>query len=114
MTLAVRRRPVDAPPAVDSAKIEAFASGADNASKPKGNKTIEQKVVRDAFTMPSGDHALFAEIQKRCLSMGLITTKSEIVRAGLKFFSDLDDIKLQKIIKDIPKLKTGRPIDRKD
>lgn len=113
MTLGVRRRLADAPPAVDPSKVEAFASGADNAEKPIANKTTEQKVVRDAFTMPADDHALFAEIQKKCLGMGMVVTKSEIVRAGLKFFADLDDTKLQKIIKDVPKIKTGRPVTDK-
>lgn len=113
MTLGVRRRPVEVPTAVDPAKLEAFASGADNAEKPKPNKAIEQRVVRDAFTMPMDDHALFSEIQKRCLSMEMVVTKSEIVRAGLKFFAELDDAKLQKIIKDVPKIKTGRPVTEK-
>ena len=110
MTLGTRRRPIEAPPAVDSAKLEAFASGADNAEKPKANKTIEQKVVRDAFTMPAGDHAIFHQIQQRCLGLGIVVTKSEIVRAGLKFFAELvDDAKLKKIITDVPKIKIGRP-----
>lgn len=113
MTLGVRRRPIEVPTAIDPAKLEAFASGADNAEKPKPNKAIEQKVVRDAFTMPVSDHALFSEIQKRCLGLGLVVTKSEIVRAGLKYFAGLEDTKLQKIIEDVPKLKTGRPIIEK-
>lgn len=111
MTLNVRRRPTEhqPPPAIDSAKIEAFASGAENARKLETIKPVEQKVVRDAFTMPSGDHTLFAEIQKKCLSQGMVVTKSEIVRAGLKYFADLKDAELMKIIKAVPKLKTGRP-----
>jgi len=115
MTLGVRRRgPIDVPAAVDPAKLEAFASGADNApEKLSPPKVAEQKVVRDAFTMPAEDHALFSEIQQRCLGIGMIVTKSEIVRAGLKFFSELDDANLQKTIKNVPKIKTGRPITGK-
>ena len=109
MSLGVRRRPVEMPSAIDPAKLEAFASGADNAEKPKTVKPSDQKVVRDAFTMPAADHAFFSGIQKRCLGMGMVVTKSEIVRAGLKFFAELDDAKLQKIIKDVPKIKIGRP-----
>jgi hypothetical protein len=111
MTLNVRRRPTEHQPplAIDSAKLEAFASGAENARKPEAVKPVEQKVVRDAFTMPSDDHALFAKIQKKCLAQGMVVTKSEIVRAGLKYFADLKDGELIKIIKAVPKLKTGRP-----
>lgn len=115
MTLGVRRRaPIDVPAAVDPAKLEAFASRADNApEKLSPPKAAGQRVVRDAFTMPAQDHALFSEIQQRCLGIGMIVTKSEIVRAGLKFFSELDDTNLQKTIKNVPKIKTGRPVTGK-
>ena len=109
MSLGVRRRHLTVPTAIDPAKLEAFAAGADNAENPKPAKPTEQRVVRDAFTMPLEDHLLFAEVQRRCLSMGLITTKSEIVRAGLKLFVDFDDVRLKEVIKNVPKLKIGRP-----
>lgn len=111
MTLNVRRRSTEnqPPPVIDSAKFEAFASGAENAENPKAIKSVEQRVVRDAFTMPSEDHALFVEIQKKCLAVGIVVTKSEIVRAGLKYFANLKDAELGEIIKAVPKLKTGRP-----
>ena len=119
MTLNVRKRANTvsaAPPAIDSSKLEAFASGAETAA-PK-NEAIkstmghasEQKVIRDAFSMPAEDHDLFAVIQKKCLSVGMAATKSEIVRAGLKHLAGLDNDKLQEIIKAVPKIKTGRPV----
>lgn len=52
--------------------------------------------------MPADDHKLFAEIKDKCLAMGLVVTKSEIVRAGLKYFAGLDDKKLEQIIKAVP------------
>lgn len=118
MTLNVKRRSgekseqKEPPPVVDSAKVEAFASGAENASLNKAAPPAEQ-VVRDAFTMPAEDHKLFVEIKDKCLGMGLVVTKSEIVRAGLKYFAGLDDKKLEQIIKAVPKLKTGRPASGK-
>lgn len=124
MTLNVRKRTTtvaDVPPPIDPAKLEAFASGAEIVSTEKRvqekviEKTtpIEPKVVRDAFTMPAIDHDLFAEIQKRCVSIGIVVTKSEIVRAGLKFMAEIDEERLKDIVLAVPKLKTGRPIQIK-
>ncbi|MBD3557526.1 hypothetical protein H6S82_01415 [Planktothrix sp. FACHB-1355] len=118
MTLNVKRRSTsidqtEPPPAIDSSLVEAFASGAENAPKPRLVKTVEERVVRDAFTMPATDHEKFALIQKKCLEMGIVVTKSEIVRAGLNYFSDLGNQELKKIIESVPKLKTGRPTTKK-
>ena len=116
MTLNVKRRANtdQIPPAIDSAKVEAFAMGAENAPKVKPALLPKQKVVRDAFTMPEEDHALFGIIQKKCLSMGIVATKSEILRAGLKYLATEDEKKLGEIIRSIPKIKTGRPKDNSE
>jgi hypothetical protein len=113
MTLNVKRRANtdQIPPAIDSAKVEAFAMGAENAPKAKPAPLPKQRVVRDAFTMPEEDHALFGIIQKKCLSMGIVATKSEILRAGLKYLAEQNDKSLEKIIQAVPKIKTGRPAD---
>lgn len=125
MTLNVRKRNTtvaDVPPPIDPAKLEAFASGAETVNSEKRVQEkglekklpIEPKVVRDAFTMPASDHDLFAEIQKRCVSLGIVITKSEIVRAGLNYMAEIDDEKLKDIVSAVPKLKTGRPIQIKN
>lgn len=118
MTLNVRRRSAlsETPPAVDPSQIEAFAAGAENAKQPaaKPEKTPKMKVVRDAFTMRAEDHQLFAEIQSRCLKVGINVTKSEIVRAGLNYLAELDVSDLKKIVMGIPKIKSGRPVAKKD
>lgn len=113
MTLNVKRRANtdQIPPAIDSAKVEAFAMGAENAAKEKPASAEKQKVVRDAFTMPAEDHELFALIQKKCLSLGMVVTKSEILRAGLKYLAEQNDKSLEKIIRTVPKIKTGRPVN---
>jgi hypothetical protein len=114
MTLNVKRRAnVDQmPPAIDSARVEAFAMGAETEKKEKPSApSPKQKVVRDAFTMPEEDHALFGVIRQKCLSLGIVATKSEILRAGLKYLAEQGDESLEKIIRAVPKIKTGRPAD---
>jgi hypothetical protein len=109
MTLKVRNRTSQRqpPPELDPAVLEKFAAGAENSEK---NSPANQKVVRDAFTMPVTDHQLFARIQTRCLEFNLVVTKSEILRAGLKYLAEIDPLTLKKIIEAVPKLKTGRPL----
>lgn len=114
MTLNVKRRSdlvnkSEPPPPVDPSLLNAFASGTDNVEKAAPVKTTEEKVIRDAFTMPAHDHEKFSLIQKRCLEMGIVVTKSEIVRAGLSHFTEIDNHRLKKIMEEVPKLKTGRP-----
>lgn len=113
MTLNVKRRAnIDQmPPEIDTAKVEAFAMGAETEKARKMPLAPKQKVVRDAFTMPEEDHALFGIIQLKCLSLGIVATKSEILRAGLKLLAEQDDKSLEKIIRTVPKIKTGRPSD---
>ncbi len=114
MTLNVKRRANNdqMPPAIDSAKVEAFAMGAETEKKEKlPAPAPKQKVVRDAFTMPEEDHALFGVIQRKCLSLGIVATKSEILRAGLKYLAEQNGESLEKIIRAVPKIKTGRPSD---
>ncbi len=42
------------------------------------------KVVRDSFTMPQTDYELITALKKRSLESGIQTTKSEILRAGIR------------------------------
>src|SRR5688500_12676831 len=109
MTLNVRKRANtdQVPPAIDSEKIEAFGLGAETVKKEKPIPRIKEKVVRDAFTMPEEDHKLFSVIQKKCLVLGIVATKSEILRSGLKHLSEQNDKSLEKIILAVPKIKTG-------
>ncbi len=127
MTLNVRRRAnTDAaataapPPAADPLKVAAFAGAiepplaSDRAAADQTSFTSEPivQVIRDAFTMPAEDHRLFAEIQQKCLAQGINVSKSEIVRAGLKYIVGLSASDLAAIVKTVPKVKIGRPADK--
>ncbi len=129
MTLNVRRRAntdaaaaVAPPPAADPAKIAAFAGAIEAPTAPNQTAAATNQifaatepaiqVIRDAFTMPAEDHRLFAEIQQKCLAQGISITKSEIVRAGLKYIAGLPATDLAAIVKTVPKLKIGRPADK--
>lgn len=68
-----------------------------------------EKVVRDSFTMPQADHDLIQLLRERCLKGGVSTSKSELVRAGLRLLQALDDRKLMDAVQGVEKVRTGRP-----
>lgn len=74
----------------------------------KPPKESKEKAIRDAFTFPPGDHALFTVIQKKALEMGIQINKSEIVRTGLHLLDGISKKDLAQAFGKIEKLKTGR------
>lgn len=69
----------------------------------------KQKVIRDSFTLPSGDYELITTIRQRCLKSAVNATKSEVIRAGLHLLQSLSDEELIRAIESLEKVKTGRP-----
>jgi len=56
---------------------------------------------------------LIQDIRTKSFKMGVETNKSEIVRAGLRALMDLPDAKLVGLLKFLPKIKTGRIVEKK-
>lgn len=111
------------PPMVPKAKKAGAKMRKAGAVKPKsasqppgsGKKTIKKekqkkiKMVRDSFTMPENDYAKIAELKKKCLMAGEHVKKSELLRAGLTYLTKLSKPDLLKSVKQVEKIKTGRP-----
>lgn len=72
---------------------------------PAGNPTL----VRDSFTMPEAEYAVFASAKQRCLQAGVEIKKSELLRIGMTLVGQLDVTMLQAVLAGLPQLKTGRP-----
>lgn len=90
-------------PAPKAAKTPATAS-----AKPE-----RVKLVRDSFTMPKSDVELLAALKQRCLKLGHEAKKSELLRAGLHALAALKDEALVAVASSVPRLKTGRPGQKK-
>lgn len=69
-------------------------------------KPLEQ-VIRDTFSMPKRDGDLISEVRLRCMRAGIDTTRSEIVRAGIRHLATLPAEELCKLVEGIEKLKPG-------
>jgi hypothetical protein len=66
-------------------------------------------MVRDSFTIPDTDYALFATLKQRALKAGVEAKKSEILRAAIATLAKLDDAELVKAMGLVERIKTGRP-----
>lgn len=108
---AVRSRFEKAENLLDNKSLEATSYPKDELQQEKHKQPLVQKekVIRDSFTLPSGDYELIAAIRQRCLNSALNATKSEVIRAGLHILMSLSDEDLVNAIENLEKVKTGRP-----
>jgi hypothetical protein len=94
-----------AAPAVPVALKRAAKAVVASAQSAVGNPAL----VRDSFTMPEAEYAVFASAKQRCLQAGVEIKKSELLRIGMALVGQLDVATLQSVLASLPQLKTGRP-----
>ena len=82
---------------------------AEKTAKVKKQVPKKPKLIRDSFTIPDTDYALFETLKQRALSAGVEVKKSEILRAAVVTLAKLDDAELVKAIGLVERIKTGRP-----
>lgn len=74
-----------------------------------GPRPRRPKVVRDTFTMPPAEHVGLGELQSRALALGVVASKSQLVRAGLRLLGNASDKALVAALGAIEAVPTGRP-----
>lgn len=92
-------------------KVEVSASAPVAVEAPKGidAKSKKPKLVRDSFTIPKDEYEGIDGLKLRAALQGHLVKKSELLRAGLKLLSTLDDKQLLVALEAVPSIKTGRP-----
>lgn len=103
---AVKKAPAAAK---EKAAVAPKAEKAEKAAKAKKQAPKKPKLIRDSFTIPETDFALFASLKQRALTAGVEVKKSEILRAAVVVLAKLDDAELVKAIGLVERIKTGRP-----
>lgn len=88
------------PQAAKTVKVPAVA---------KELKAKKPKLVRDSFTMPKDEYQAIEVLKKRSAILGQPMKKSELLRAGIKALSTMDDTQFRAAIGNVPAVKTGRP-----
>jgi len=71
------------------------------------------KLVRDSFTMPKADFEQIDVLKRRAIAQGREVKKSELLRAGLHVLAAFDDKAFVAAVAAVPRLKTGRPNQKK-
>ena len=98
---------VTAPAKKASAQSKAKAST--KAQPAVETKPKKPKLVRDSFTFPKDEYQAIAGLKQKALGLKHSAKKSEILRAGLKLLSSLNDKAFLAALTNVPALKTGRP-----
>ncbi|WP_374347783.1 hypothetical protein [Chitinimonas sp.] len=100
----------------NSKKRETAASSHDDetdtpaaAESKAGKRSGSKPLVRDSFTFPQADYALFGQLKQRALLAGLEVKKGELLRAGLHALANMTDTDFAEALAKPEKLKTGRP-----
>jgi hypothetical protein len=73
------------------------------------SKLKKPKLIRDSFTFPKDEYQAIAGLKQKALGLKHSAKKSEILRAGLKLLSSLNDKAFLVALNNVPALKTGRP-----
>lgn len=93
----------------ETALAKGGKKGASKGAGVEEEKKSVGKVIRDSFTMPEEDHALIERVRHMCLKKMMVVSKSEVLRAGIQFLNKLPEKDIIELIKNLPKVKTGRP-----
>lgn len=91
------------------AKKKVVEAPTEKVSRAKKQAPKKPKLVRDSFTIPEADYALFATLKQRALTAGIDVKKSEILRAAMITLANLNNAGFAKAIGLVERIKTGRP-----
>ncbi len=72
----------------------------------------KERVIRDSFTLPSGDYELIAAVRQRCLNSAININKSEVIRVGLHALMEMPEKVLVELVNNLEKVKPGRPTEK--
>ena len=105
------RRPVLKPAIAPTKKapVQAKVKAAKTTQPVVESKLKKPKLVRDSFTFPKDEYQAIAGLKQKALGLKHNAKKSEILRAGLKLLSSLNDKAFLAALTKVPALKTGRP-----
>lgn len=92
-----------------STKTASKAASKTKAKPVEATKVKKPKLVRDSFTFPKDEYQAIAALKQKALGLKHSAKKSEILRAGLKLLSSLNDKAFLAALVKVPALKTGRP-----
>ena len=94
---------------VAGGKTSARVSSVQTKLAAKAGKSVNDKVVRDNFTMPAEEYATIAKVKSACLKAGFQIKKCELLRFGSGLLSNMGIERLKSAQAKLDPMKTGRP-----
>lgn len=76
---------------------------------PERMEKFKSMLVRDSFTLPTGDYQLLQQLGKRAVALQRPVQKAQLLRAGLHALASLSDAQFNATLDMAPAVKTGRP-----
>lgn len=107
--LAQRQQTTGSAAAVESEQHRDWGTDAKAMHLAQADSLGRPGIMRDGFSMPEADYRLIAEIRSSCVELGVLPTKSGILRAGLRALHRMEPQALVQLIKGLEPVKTGRP-----
>ncbi|WP_211167227.1 hypothetical protein [Aromatoleum evansii] len=95
--IAAKKAPVKAAP------VKSVAVKVSDAKKEK-----PEKVVRDSFSMPASEHRHIKALRERLGKTGRLSSKSEVLRAGLFLLGERSDEELVALLDGLPAVAKGK------
>lgn len=80
--------------------------------KHKDVDKVNDRLVRDSFTIPAREYEAIDALKQRYLEHGVHMKKSEILRAGLLALSAMNNDDLAAVAARVERIKPGRPRKR--
>lgn len=67
-----------------------------------------EKVERDSFSMPASEHRHIKALREGLGRIGVLATKSEVLRAGLALLAEREPSEIARLIDALPKVAKGK------
>ena len=94
---------------VAGGKTSARVSSVQTKLAAKAGRSVNDKVVRDSFTMPAKAYAKIAKLKGACPKAGFQIKKCELLRMGSPLISNTGMERLKSAQAKLDPMKTGRP-----
>ena len=91
------------------ALVKTEVKSAEKPAEKPAEKAKKPKLIRDSFTIPKAEYEVFESLKQRATKLGQTPKKSELLRAGLKALSSMNDKNFLLSLAAVPAIKTGRP-----
>jgi hypothetical protein len=105
----IAKAPVTKKPVVKKVATSPAKPASPKVAATKPEKAKKDKLVRDSFTIPKSEYLVLDAMKTRAIKLTQPVKKSELIRAGIKALTAMNDKSFLAALQAVPAIKTGRP-----